>query len=65
MNTNIKSAALSLGKQRLISAQCQEILATLQKTVQTQGNFALPRSKKRDLITTDQCQYSVYERPAA
>jgi hypothetical protein len=49
LNTNIKSAELSLGKQRLVSAQCQEILVTLQKTVQTQGNFSLPRSKKRDL----------------
>jgi len=36
MNTNIKSADLSLGKKRLISSQCQEILATLQETVQTQ-----------------------------
>lgn len=35
MNTNIKSAELSLGKKRLISSQCQEILATLQETVQT------------------------------
>ena len=36
MNTNIKSAELSLGKIRLISSQCQEILATLQETVQAQ-----------------------------
>ncbi|MDD1633790.1 MAG: MCP four helix bundle domain-containing protein, partial [Methylococcaceae bacterium] len=36
MNTNIKSAELSLGKKRLISSQCQEILATLQETVQAQ-----------------------------
>jgi hypothetical protein len=36
MNTNIKSADLSLGKIRLISSQCQEILATLQETVQAQ-----------------------------
>ena len=36
MNTNIKSADLSLGKIRLLSSQCQEILATLQETVQTQ-----------------------------
>jgi len=34
MNTNVKSADLSLGKIRLISSQCQEILATLQETVQ-------------------------------
>lgn len=34
LNTNIKSAELSLGKKRLISAQCQEILATLQESVQ-------------------------------
>ena len=32
MNTNIKSAELSLGKKRLISSQCQEILASLQET---------------------------------
>lgn len=36
MNTNIKSTELSLGKKRLISSQCQEILATLQETVQSQ-----------------------------
>jgi hypothetical protein len=34
MNTNIKSAELSLGKKRLISSQCQEILSNLQETVQ-------------------------------
>lgn len=34
MNTNIKSVELSLGRKRLISSQCQEILATLQETVQ-------------------------------
>jgi len=45
LNTNIKSAELSLGKKRLVSAQCQEILATLQKSVQTQGNYSLPRLK--------------------
>ncbi len=39
MNTNIKSAELSLGRKRLISSQCQEILATFQETVQA------PRSK--------------------
>ncbi len=37
MNTNIKSAELSLGKKRLISSRCQEILATLQETVQGRG----------------------------
>jgi len=36
INTNIKSAELSLGKIRLVSSQCQEILATLQETVQAQ-----------------------------
>jgi len=36
MNTNIKSAELSFGKKRLISSQCQEILATLQETIQAQ-----------------------------
>jgi hypothetical protein len=36
LNTNIKSAALSLGKKRLISAQCQDTLATLQQSVQNQ-----------------------------
>lgn len=48
MNTNIKSAELSLGKKRLISSQCQEILATLQETIQAQGNYSLPRLKKGD-----------------
>jgi Four helix bundle sensory module for signal transduction len=46
MNTNIKSAELSLGKKRLVSSQCQEILTTLQETVQAQGNYSLPRLKK-------------------
>jgi hypothetical protein len=46
MNTNIRSAELSLGKKRLISSQCQEILATFQETVQAQGNYSLPRLKK-------------------
>ncbi|MGZ8238041.1 MAG: MCP four helix bundle domain-containing protein [Methylobacter sp.] len=48
INTNIKSTDLSLGKIRLISLQCKEILANLQKTVQAQGNYSLPRSKKKD-----------------
>ncbi|WP_333873388.1 MCP four helix bundle domain-containing protein [Methylobacter sp.] len=34
MNTNIKSAELSLGGNELISSQCQEILADLQETIQ-------------------------------
>ncbi|NOS73260.1 MAG: hypothetical protein HOP36_01715 [Methyloglobulus sp.] len=46
LNTNIKSAELSLGKKRLISSQCQEILTTLQGTVQAQGNYSLLRLKK-------------------
>jgi len=46
LNTNIKSAELSLGKKRLIASQCQEILAALKETVQPQGNYSLPRSKK-------------------
>lgn len=37
MNTNIKSEELSLGKKRLISSECQEILATLQEIVQARG----------------------------
>jgi hypothetical protein len=49
MNTNIKSAELSLGKKRLISSQCQEILSSLQKTIQAQGNYSLPRLKKRGI----------------
>ena len=40
MNTNIKSAELSLGKKRLVSSQCQEILATLQEAVQAQQSNA-------------------------
>jgi hypothetical protein len=47
MNTNIKSADLSLGKIRLISSQCQEILSRLHETVQPQGDYSLPRLKKR------------------
>ncbi|MGJ0483797.1 MAG: MCP four helix bundle domain-containing protein [Methylomicrobium sp.] len=39
MNTNIKSAALSIGIKRLVAAQCQDILASLQKTVQTQQSL--------------------------
>jgi hypothetical protein len=33
-NSNIKSLELSLGKKRLIAAQCEEILAAFQETVQ-------------------------------
>ncbi len=40
MNTNIKSSELSLGKQRMISSQCQEILATLQESVQARQSKA-------------------------
>lgn len=35
LNTNIKSVELSLGKKRLISAQCQNTLAALQESVQS------------------------------
>lgn len=48
MNTNIKSAELSLGKKRLIASQCREILATLQKTVQARDNYSLPLTKKQE-----------------
>jgi hypothetical protein len=49
MNTNIKSAELSLGKKRLIASQCQEILASLKETVQPQRNYSLPRSKVKGI----------------
>jgi hypothetical protein len=49
MNTDIKSAELSLGKKRLIVAQCQEILTSLQQTVHARGNYPLPRSKKKEI----------------
>jgi len=48
MNTNIKSAELSLGKIRLISSQCQEILTRLHETVQALGDYTLPRLKKKE-----------------
>ena len=35
LNTNIKSSELSLGKKRLISAKCQEILGALQGTIES------------------------------
>ncbi|ESS73655.1 hypothetical protein MGMO_14c00110 [Methyloglobulus morosus KoM1] len=40
MNTNVKSSELSLGKQWIISSQCQEILATLQESVQARQSKA-------------------------
>jgi hypothetical protein len=36
LNTNIKSAGLSLGKKRLISSECQEILSALNESVQAE-----------------------------
>jgi hypothetical protein len=33
-NSNIRSYALSLGQQRKTTAQCQDVLTTLQETVQ-------------------------------
>ncbi|MGZ5052880.1 MAG: MCP four helix bundle domain-containing protein [Methylobacter sp.] len=41
INTNIKSAELSSGKKGLISSRCQDILASLQKTVQAQRSNAI------------------------
>ncbi len=35
LNTNIKSSELSLGKKRLISAKCQEILGALQEEIES------------------------------
>ncbi len=35
MNTNIKSLQLSLGRKRKVAAQCEEILSSLQDTVQS------------------------------
>jgi Four helix bundle sensory module for signal transduction len=40
MNTNIKSAELSLGKKRLVSSQCQENLTSLQEAVEAQQSKA-------------------------
>jgi hypothetical protein len=34
INSNIKSLDLSMGKKRIISAQCEEILTSLQNAVQ-------------------------------
>ena len=35
MNTNIKSLELSLGKKRMVSAQCEEVLTALQEAVRS------------------------------
>jgi hypothetical protein len=47
MNTNIKSEELSLGKKRLLSSQCLEILTDLQMSIQAQGNYDLPKIKAK------------------
>jgi len=39
-NTNIKSLELSLGKKRLITAKCDEILSALQRLVRSRGTKA-------------------------
>jgi hypothetical protein len=43
MNTNIKSLQLSLGRKRKVAAQCEEILNSLQDTVQTGRSFKATR----------------------
>ncbi len=43
MNTNIKSLQLSLGRKRKIAAQCEEVLNSLQDTVQTGRSFKATR----------------------
>jgi hypothetical protein len=43
MNTNIKSLQLSLGRKRKAAAQCEEILNSLQDTVQTGRSFKATR----------------------
>jgi Four helix bundle sensory module for signal transduction len=43
MNTNIKSLQLSLGRKRNVAAQCEEILNSLQDTVQTGRSFKATR----------------------
>lgn len=43
MNTNIKSLQLSLGRKRKVAAQCEEILNSLQDTVQTGRAFKATR----------------------
>jgi hypothetical protein len=40
LNTNIKSAELSLGRKRMVSSQCQEILTTFGDAVQTESYTA-------------------------
>ena len=42
-NTNIKSLQLSLGRKRKVAAQCEEILNSLQDTVQTGRSFKATR----------------------
>ena len=37
MNTNVKSLELSLGRKRKVAAQCEEILNSLQKTIQSRS----------------------------
>jgi hypothetical protein len=43
MNTNIRSLQLSLGRKRKVAAQCEEILNSLQDTVQTGRSFKATR----------------------
>jgi hypothetical protein len=43
MNTNIKSLQLSLGRKRKVTAQCEEILNSLQDAVQTGRSFKATR----------------------
>ncbi len=43
MNTNIKSLQLSLGRKRKVAVQCEEILNSLQDTVQTGRSFKATR----------------------
>jgi hypothetical protein len=43
MNTNVKSLQLSLGRKRKVAAQCEEILNSLQDTVQTGRSFKATR----------------------
>jgi hypothetical protein len=42
-NTNIKSLGLSLGKKRLITAQCDETLSVLQKLIRSRGTSKATR----------------------
>jgi hypothetical protein len=43
MNTNVKSLQLSLGRKRKVATQCEEILNSLQDTVQTGRSFKATR----------------------